>query len=202
MSPARFCPTARSPTTPVSRSARLRREIEKQKKSIHDSLERFLRAHKEEGVLQEEIVTIRNERFVVPVISGPAQEDRRRHSRREFERPHAVRRAARDHRSQQRSGAAHRRRAARIAPRAARNQRAAARLCGSDPAGAGHDGRARAAVHQSALRSRVRLRHSKVRNEAAVARGPASAACRTCSAANGRPSCRSRSNSTPSAARC
>ena len=36
----------------------------------HDSLERFLRAHKEEGVLQEEIVTIRNERFVVPVISG------------------------------------------------------------------------------------------------------------------------------------
>jgi len=50
--------------------ARLRREIEKQKKSIHDSLERFLKAHKEEGVLQEEIVTIRNERFVVPVISG------------------------------------------------------------------------------------------------------------------------------------
>ena len=50
--------------------ARLRREIEKQKKSIHDSLERFLKAHKEEGVLQEEIVTIRNERLVVPVISG------------------------------------------------------------------------------------------------------------------------------------
>ena len=50
--------------------ARLRREIEKQKKSIHESLERFLKAHKEEGVLQEEIVTIRNERFVVPVISG------------------------------------------------------------------------------------------------------------------------------------
>jgi DNA mismatch repair protein MutS2 len=50
--------------------ARLRREIERQKKSIHDSLERFLRAHKDEGVLQEEIVTIRNERFVVPVISG------------------------------------------------------------------------------------------------------------------------------------
>src|SRR5260370_3212286 len=50
--------------------ARLRREIERQKKSIHDSLERFLRAHREEGVLQEEIVTIRNERFVVPGIVG------------------------------------------------------------------------------------------------------------------------------------
>ncbi len=50
--------------------ARLRREIERQKKSIAESLERFLRAHKEEGVLQEEIVTIRNERYVVPVISG------------------------------------------------------------------------------------------------------------------------------------
>ena len=50
--------------------ARLRRDIERQKKSIQESLERFLRAHKEEGVLQEEFVTIRNERFVVPVIAG------------------------------------------------------------------------------------------------------------------------------------
>jgi DNA mismatch repair protein MutS2 len=49
---------------------RLRREIERQKKSIQDSLERFLRTHHEEGVLQEEFVAIRNERFVVPVIAG------------------------------------------------------------------------------------------------------------------------------------
>jgi DNA mismatch repair protein MutS2 len=49
---------------------RLRREIDRQKKHIHESLERFLRAHKDDGILQEEIVTIRNERFVVPVISG------------------------------------------------------------------------------------------------------------------------------------
>jgi DNA mismatch repair protein MutS2 len=49
---------------------RLRREIEKQKKAIQESLERFLRANRNEGVLQEEYVTIRNERFVVPVISG------------------------------------------------------------------------------------------------------------------------------------
>src|SRR5712692_7424256 len=49
---------------------RLRRDIERQKKSIQESLERFLRAHHEEGVLQEEFVTIRNERFVVPVIAG------------------------------------------------------------------------------------------------------------------------------------
>ncbi|MEO8369142.1 MAG: Smr/MutS family protein [Candidatus Solibacter sp.] len=49
---------------------RLRRDIERQKKSIADSLERFLKAHREEGVLQEEFVTIRNERFVVPVIAG------------------------------------------------------------------------------------------------------------------------------------
>src|SRR5205814_2420484 len=43
---------------------RLRRDIERQKKSVQESLERFLRAHHEEGVLQEEFVTIRNERFV------------------------------------------------------------------------------------------------------------------------------------------
>ena len=50
--------------------ARVRRDMERQKKSIQESLERFLRAHREEGVLQEEFVTIRNERFVVPVIAG------------------------------------------------------------------------------------------------------------------------------------
>ena len=53
-----------------SELARLRRDIEKQKRLIQDSLERFLRLHREEGVLQEEFVTIRNERFVVPVIAG------------------------------------------------------------------------------------------------------------------------------------
>jgi len=50
--------------------ARLRRDIERQKKAIQESLERFLKSHREEGVLQEEFVTIRNERFVVPVIAG------------------------------------------------------------------------------------------------------------------------------------
>ncbi|HVW83094.1 MAG TPA: endonuclease MutS2 [Bryobacteraceae bacterium] len=49
---------------------RIRREIEKQKKAIQDSLERFLRANRNEGVLQEEYVTIRNDRFVVPVLAG------------------------------------------------------------------------------------------------------------------------------------
>jgi DNA mismatch repair protein MutS2 len=49
---------------------RTRREIEKQKKAIQESLERFLRVNRNEGVLQEEYITLRNERFVVPVISG------------------------------------------------------------------------------------------------------------------------------------
>ncbi len=50
--------------------SRLRRDIDRQKKNINESLERFLRAHRDDGILQEEIVTIRNERFVVPVVSG------------------------------------------------------------------------------------------------------------------------------------
>jgi DNA mismatch repair protein MutS2 len=49
---------------------RLRRDIEKQQGRIQDSLERFLRAHREDGVLQEEYVTIRSDRFVVPVVAG------------------------------------------------------------------------------------------------------------------------------------
>jgi DNA mismatch repair protein MutS2 len=49
---------------------RLRRDIERQKKAIQESLERFLKLHRDEGILQEEFVTIRNERFVVPLIAG------------------------------------------------------------------------------------------------------------------------------------
>ncbi|MBX5496444.1 MAG: endonuclease MutS2, partial [Bryobacteraceae bacterium] len=50
--------------------SRLRRDIERQKVLIQESLERFLRLHREDGVLQEEYVTIRNERYVVPVVAG------------------------------------------------------------------------------------------------------------------------------------
>ncbi|MDQ6664185.1 MAG: Smr/MutS family protein [Acidobacteriota bacterium] len=49
---------------------RLRRDIERQKKSIQESLERFLHANRDEGILQEEFVAIRNDRFVVPIIAG------------------------------------------------------------------------------------------------------------------------------------
>jgi DNA mismatch repair protein MutS2 len=49
---------------------RLRREIERQCAAIQESLERFVRNHKEEGVLQEDYVTIRNDRFVVPIVAG------------------------------------------------------------------------------------------------------------------------------------
>ncbi len=49
---------------------RLRRDIEKQHHSIQTSLERFLKAHREDGTMQEDFVTIRNDRFVVPVVSG------------------------------------------------------------------------------------------------------------------------------------
>ena len=49
---------------------RLRRDIEKQQRSVHNSLERFLKTHHEDGTLQEDFITIRNDRFVVPIISG------------------------------------------------------------------------------------------------------------------------------------
>jgi len=49
---------------------RLRRDIEKQQKHIQASLERFLKAHRDDGTLQEEFVTIRDDRFVVPVVAG------------------------------------------------------------------------------------------------------------------------------------
>jgi DNA mismatch repair protein MutS2 len=75
---------------------RIRREIEKQKKGIQDSLERFLRANRNDGVLQEEYITIRNARYVVPVIAG-----QRRKLPGVIHGPDAVSGTARNHRSQQ-----------------------------------------------------------------------------------------------------
>jgi DNA mismatch repair protein MutS2 len=47
--------------------ARIRREIEKQRRSIQESLHGYLRRLADDGSLQEELVTIRGERFVIPV---------------------------------------------------------------------------------------------------------------------------------------
>ena len=49
---------------------KLRREAERQRKQIEQSLERFLRTHREDGTLQEDFITIRNDRWVVPVVTG------------------------------------------------------------------------------------------------------------------------------------
>jgi DNA mismatch repair protein MutS2 len=49
---------------------RLRRDIERQQKQIQTSLDRFLRTHRDDGTLQEEFITLRNDRFVVPVVAG------------------------------------------------------------------------------------------------------------------------------------
>ncbi len=47
--------------------SRIRREIEKQRRSIQDSLRGYLRRLSEGGQVQEELVTIRGERFVIPI---------------------------------------------------------------------------------------------------------------------------------------
>ena len=50
-----------------SQLAGLRREIEKQRQAIQESLRSYLRRLSAGGALQEEVVTIRGERFVIPV---------------------------------------------------------------------------------------------------------------------------------------
>jgi len=47
--------------------ARIRREIEKQKRHIQESLRGYLRKLAEGGAVQDELITIRGERFVIPV---------------------------------------------------------------------------------------------------------------------------------------
>jgi len=47
--------------------ARIRRETDRQRRSIQDSLRGYLRRLSEGGAVQDELVTIRGERFVIPV---------------------------------------------------------------------------------------------------------------------------------------
>jgi len=47
--------------------ARIRREVEKQRRAIQESLRGYLRRLAEGGAVQDELITIRGERFVIPV---------------------------------------------------------------------------------------------------------------------------------------
>src|ERR1700720_167329 len=47
--------------------ARIRREIEKQRRGIQESLQGYLRRLAEGGAVQDELITIRGERFVIPI---------------------------------------------------------------------------------------------------------------------------------------
>src|SRR6266849_652984 len=47
--------------------ARIRREIEKQRRGIQESLRGYLRRLAEGGAVQDEVITIRGERFVIPI---------------------------------------------------------------------------------------------------------------------------------------
>ncbi len=50
--------------------SRLRRDRVRQQAAIQESLDRFLREHKDDGILQESFITVRNDRFVVPVVTS------------------------------------------------------------------------------------------------------------------------------------
>lgn len=65
-----FLPDGRLLDSASALLGRLRRDIEKQRGSIQDSLDCFLRAHRTDGLLQEDFVTIREDRYVVPIVAG------------------------------------------------------------------------------------------------------------------------------------
>ena len=50
--------------------SRLRRQIDQHRQSVQKSLDKFVHDHYQEGVLQDDYVTIRNSRLVVPVKAG------------------------------------------------------------------------------------------------------------------------------------
>ena len=49
---------------------RVRQELGRQRGAIQASLERFMRSHRDDGVMQDDYVTVRGDRFVVPVAAN------------------------------------------------------------------------------------------------------------------------------------
>ncbi len=119
---------------------RLRRDIERQQRQIQSSLERFLRTHHDDGTLQEEFITLRNDRLCRSGGGRPAAQSVWRNSRGQRQRAHAFRRTARYHRLEQRAGPAARGGAAGGASHPARAHRAVARASASDPVHGGNAG--------------------------------------------------------------
>ena len=73
--------------------ARIRRDIEKQKRTIQESLRGYLRRLAEGGTVQDELVTIRGERFVIPVKVEQKRRVPGSRARLQFERANGFRRA-------------------------------------------------------------------------------------------------------------
>lgn len=49
---------------------RVRKDIEKLRRELQTTLERFLRKYRDDGVLQEDFITLRNDRYVLPIVAG------------------------------------------------------------------------------------------------------------------------------------
>jgi dsDNA-specific endonuclease/ATPase MutS2 len=81
--------------------SRIRREIEKQKRQIQESLRGYLRKLAEGGAVQDELITIRGERFRDPGESRAETARAGRGARRQFQRTDRVCRAAGNHRAEQ-----------------------------------------------------------------------------------------------------
>ncbi|MDX2179900.1 MAG: Smr/MutS family protein [Bryobacteraceae bacterium] len=67
---ATILPDASIPDDASPTLARLRRERLRQQRTIQETLNRFVAAHRDDGLLQENYVTVRNDRYVVPVAAG------------------------------------------------------------------------------------------------------------------------------------
>ena len=154
----RFCPTARS-TIALRRNWRAFAARSKSRDAqIQESLRGYLRRLSEGGAVQDELVTIRGERFVIP-SQGRAEAARAgRGARSQFQRANGFRRTAGNHRAEQRTGAAARRRAGGDSSHSAGDDAAHRRAARRRSSPRRSPGRTGAAVCQGALCGRLQLR--------------------------------------------
>ncbi len=179
---ARSCPMAAWPIMPASRWRGCAAISSGRRSRFTNRWSASCAAHREEGVLQEEFVTIRNERFVVPVIAGQRRKiDGVIHAASSsghtlFVEPletidlnnELVRLSEEEMREVHRV--------------LLEMTESPARLRRFDPADAGHHGRAGTDLRQGALRQRFRLRDPAFRR-AALSEGCAPSATGRCAAA-------------------
>jgi hypothetical protein len=110
--------------------SRIRHEQQRQQRVIEETLRAALRRLSSDNQTQDDLITIRGDRFVIPVKAEQKRQSLGRGPRRQLLRPNGLHRAPRNHRAKQRARPPARRRASRDSPHLRGSHASRRHLCG------------------------------------------------------------------------